>query len=271
MVLSDPIGVFDSGVGGLSVLREIRRELPFEDLLYVADSGYAPYGDRPADFIVGRSSAIVDFLIGEGAKAIVVACNTATAVAVDALRERFALPIVAIEPAVKPAAATTESGVVGVLATTQTLTSAKFARLVDQYAGDATVLTQACPGLVEEIERGDLTGPRTRTLLEEYVTPLVDQGADTLVLGCTHYPFVAPVIQDVAGIGVTIIDPAVAVARELRRRLNATGLLSSSCEPGGERFWTSGDVATIEPVMARLWESAIVVAALPDSLASPEE
>ena len=200
------------------MLREIRGELPYQSLLYVADSGYAPYGAyRPATFIIDRSTAIVAFLIAQGAKAIVVACNTATAVAVDALRARFTLPIIAIEPAVKPAASTTRSGVVGVLATTQTLTSAKFARLVDQYAGGATVLTQACPGLVEQIEAGDLSGPRTRALVEEYASPLVDQGADTLVLGCTHYPFVTPLIQDAAGLGVTIIDPAVAVARELRR------------------------------------------------------
>jgi len=261
--LVQPVGVFDSGVGGLSVLREIQRELPFEDLVYVADSAYAPYGDRPADFIVDRSAALVRFLISQNAKAVVVACNTATAVAVDALREQFTLPIVAIEPAVKPAAATTQSGVVGVLATTQTLTSAKFARLVNQYAGDATVLTQPCPGLVEEIERGDVTGPRTRALIEEYVTPLINQGADTLVLGCTHYPFVAPVIQDVAGLGITIVDPAVAVARELRRRLHAIGLLSESCEPGVARFWTSADPAVIEPVMARLWGSAVPLNALP--------
>jgi glutamate racemase len=261
--VTDPVGVFDSGVGGLSVLREIRRELPYEHLLYVADSGYAPYGDRPAGFITDRTIAVADFLIAQGAKAIVVACNTATAIAVEALRSRFALPIVAIEPAVKPAAAVTQSGVVGVLATTQTLTSAKFARLVDQYAGGATVLTQPCPGLVEQVESGDLAGPRTRTMVEEYVAPLVNEGADTLVLGCTHYPFLAPLIADVAGVGITIIDPAVAVARELRRRLNGAGLLSTRCEPGTERFWTSGDVARLGAVIARLWERPVPVGALP--------
>jgi glutamate racemase len=255
----EPVGVFDSGVGGLSVLREIRRELPDEHLLYVADSGYAPYGDRPADFIAGRSTAIADFLIGQGAKAIVVACNTATAVAVQALRAKFTLPIVAIEPAVKPAAAATRSGVVGVLATTQTLASAKFARLVDQFADGATVLTRACPGLVEQVEAGDLAGPRTRSMVEEFVTPLVGEGADTLVLGCTHYPFLAPLIEEVAGLGVTIIDPAVAVARELRRRLNAAGLLSATCEPGTERFWTTGPVETVGPIVARLWGRSVDV------------
>jgi len=248
-----PIGVFDSGVGGLSVLREIRRELPYENLLYLADSRYAPYGERPMPFVVERSRTIVDFLLAEGAKAIVVACNTATAVAVDALRVTFAQPIVAIEPAVKPAAASTRSGVVGVLATTNTLASAKFARLVDQYAGGATVLTQACPGLVEQVEGGELDSERTRVLVQRYVDPLLEEGADTLVLGCTHFPFLTHVIQEIAGPNVAVIDPAVAVARELRRRLHAAGSLSASNEPGWEKFWTTGVNEEIAPVMSRLW------------------
>jgi glutamate racemase len=159
--------------------------------------------------------------------------------------------------------------VVGVLATTQTLTSAKFARLVDQYAGDATVLTQACPGLVEQVESGDLAGPKTRALVEEYVTPLVNEGADTIVLGCTHYPFIAALVQDAAGVGVTVIDPAVAVARELRRRLNAAGLLTPSCDPGRDRFWTSAPPDTVAPVIARLWGRAVMVEPLPDVPSSP--
>jgi glutamate racemase len=247
------IGVFDSGVGGLSVLREIRRELPFENLLYIADSRYAPYGDRPASFVRQRAQAIVASLIDQGAKAIVVACNTATAVAVEALRSTVTLPIVAIEPAVKPAAASTRSGVVGVLATTNTLASVKFATLVDQYAAGATVLTQACPGLVEQVESGALDDAAARALVERYVDPLLEEGVDTLVLGCTHFPFLTSVIQEVAGPNVAVIDPAVAVARELRRRLETAALLSESKEPGSEMFWTSGSVEEIAPVMSRLW------------------
>jgi len=253
------IGVFDSGVGGLSVLREIRRELPFEHLLYIADSGYAPYGDRPASVVQQRAHAVTAFLIDQGAKAIVVACNTATAVAADSLRATFTLPIVAIEPAVKPAAARTRSRVVGVLATTNTLASAKFANLVEQYAGGAAVLTQASPGLVEQVESGELDGTRTRALVERYVDPLLEEGADTLVLGCTHFPFLAPLIQDVAGPNVAVIDPAVAVARELRRRLATTGLLSPSTTPGWERFWTSGPIDTIGPIVSRLWGKEVEV------------
>jgi glutamate racemase len=253
------IGVFDSGVGGLSVLREIRRELPFENLVYVADSGYAPYGDRSEAFVQQRARSLLDFLIGQGAKAVVVACNTATAVAVDALRSTFTLPIVAIEPAVKPAAATTRSGVVGVLATTNTLASAKFAKLVDQYAGGAAVLTQASPGLVEQVESGDLDGARTRELVGRYVDPLLEEGADTLVLGCTHFPFLTPLIQEIAGPNVAVIDPATAVARELRRRLRTHNLLSESTVPGWERFWTTGRVEEIAPVISRLWTREVDV------------
>lgn len=271
MASDSAIGVFDSGVGGLSVLREIRRELPFENLLYVADSGYAPYGDRPAAFVQQRARSVVEFLIGQGATSIVVACNTATAVAVDSLRSTFTLPIVAIEPAVKPAAATTRSGVVGVLATTNTLTSAKFATLVEQYAAGASVLTHAAPGLVEQVESGDLTSERTRALIERYVDPLLEEGADTLVLGCTHFPFLTPLIQEIAGPNVAVIDPATAVARELRRRLTSTGLLSASTTPGWERFWTSGPIDTIKPLVSRLWSADVDVRALPENASEPRK
>ena len=215
---SHPIGVFDSGVGGLSVLREIRRELPHESVLYVGDSGHAPYGDRPASYIQERSIAVTRALEELGAKAVVVACNTATGAAVDVLRETFTLPIVAIEPAVKPAVAATRTGVVGVMATSVTLSSSKLLRLVGQYPAPGGTEMQACPGLAEQVERGDLDSPATRALVEQYVRPLVAKGADTIVLGCTHYAFLEPVIREVAGPGVAVIDPAAAVARELRRR-----------------------------------------------------
>jgi glutamate racemase len=263
-VTSDgPIGVFDSGVGGVSVLREIRRELPAEDLIYLADSAYTPYGDRPAPLITERSVAMVTLLEREGVKAIVVACNTATGVAVDTVRRRFTLPIVAIEPAVKPAAARTRSGVVGVLATTQTLSSERFSKLVDTYAAGVRVITQPCPGLVEVVEAGELTTPATRSLVERYVRPLLDQGADTIVLGCTHYPFVGAVIQDVAGPDVTVIDPAVGVARELGRRLQAGKLLGPATRVGSERFWTTGPPLQSQAVIAQLWGRPIEVTSAP--------
>jgi glutamate racemase len=254
-----PIGVFDSGVGGLSVLREIRRELPADDLLYVADTANAPYGDRDAAFIRERALAIVSRLVEEQVKAVVVACNTATGLAVDALRQRYDLPIVAIEPAVKPAALQTRSGVIGVLATTQTLASERFSKLVSTHASDVIVLTQPSPGLVERVEAGDLSSDQTRMLVARYVAPIVARGADSIVLGCTHFPFLRRVIEDVAGPAVNIIDPAVAVARELRRRLDAAGLLAPGSHRGTERVWTTGPPEKARDVVVALWGAPVDV------------
>jgi glutamate racemase len=257
----DPIGVFDSGVGGLSVLLEIRRELPDEDLIYVADSAYAPYGEKTTEEIQERAFRIVEFLLDRRAKAIVVACNTATGVAVEALRERWPLPFVAIEPAVKPAAAATRTGIVGVLATRQTIASPRFARLAETWANGARILAQPCPGLVEQIERGELHSSATSSLIESCVRPLIDQGADTLVLGCTHYPFVTEAISRIAGPGVSLIDPAAAVARELRRRLTEASLLTATGR-GNVSFWTSGAPAHLTAMLGALGIEAGQVSAL---------
>ncbi len=263
-----PIGVFDSGVGGLSVLREIRRELPAEVLIYVADSGYAPYGDRPEEYVRGRAVAIMEFLRRQDAKAVVVACNTATGIAVDALRTRYDVPIVAIEPAVKPAAAQTRSGVVGVLATTQTLAGQKFAKLVRTHAGRVEVLTQPAPGLVDHVEAGQLATASTRALVEQYLRPLLDKGADTIVLGCTHYPFLDDVIRDVAGPSVTVIDSAIPVARELRRRLQVSGLLAPGDRRGTTHFWTTGAIDHVRAVIGQLWDGDVEVRSLPPTTES---
>jgi glutamate racemase len=212
------IGVFDSGVGGLSVLRAIRVALPHEHLVYVADSGHAPYGDQSEAHITQRTLTVGSWLAEQGVKGITIACNTATVVAAKTLREQTHLPVVAIEPAIKPAVALTRSGVVGVLATRQTVQSASVARLVDLYGADKRILLQGCPGLVEQVERADLHSAETENLLRQFIAPLIEQGADTLVLGCTHYPFLRDTIQRVAGEGVTLLDPAEAVARELARR-----------------------------------------------------
>ncbi len=259
-----PIGVFDSGVGGLSVLREIRRELPHEDLLYVADSGHAPYGDKSTELIEARSIAIVEFLISQRAKAIVVACNTATGVAIQALRARFTIPIIAMEPAVKPAAAHTKSGVIGVLATSRTIASDNFAKLHERFGADVKILMQACPGLVEQVEAGYLSDDKTRSLIEQYVVPLLEQGVDTIVLGCTHYPFLAPLIQKIAGSSVAIIDPSAAIARELRRRLASADLLSTQNKTGIERFWSSAPPHKARFIISELWRLDIDVLVLPD-------
>jgi len=262
VLTDDPIGVFDSGVGGLSVLREIRRELPAEDIVYVADSGFAPYGDRPAEFILDRADTMLRHLQDCGVKAIVVACNTATAVAVEALRAKTDVPIIAIEPAIKPAAMATRSGIIGVLATTQTLATARFERLVSTHAASVEVIVQPCPGLAEQVEKGKLSGPSVRSLIERYVRPLIDRGADTLVFGCTHYAFLIDEIQAVAGSGVMLIDPAVAVGREVRRRLSDLKLLADRERPGIEQFWTTGVPDDVRVVIALLWHHDVDVNAL---------
>lgn len=261
--LMAPIGVFDSGLGGLSVLHAIRRELPGEDLIYVADSGHAPYGDRDEAYIVARSIALTDFLVSRGAKAIVVACNTATAVAIATLRERYALPIIGIEPAVKPAAASSQSHVVGVLATTRTLASEKYQRLAARFSQQAKLLRQPCPGWVERVESGDTRSASTRELLARTLAPVLAQGADTLVLGCTHYPFLAATIAEVAGPGVQLIEPGAAVARVLRERLAESGALKPDAGPGQEEFWSSEPSPRSAEVATRLWGQGLELRQLP--------
>ncbi len=258
-----PIGVFDSGVGGLSVLQHIRAELPHEDLLYVADSAYAPYGTKTPEQIQARSLALGEFLLAQGAKALVIACNTATVAAARLLRERFSVPVVAMEPAVKPAVAATRSGVVGVLATSGTLKSAQFAALLENYGKNVRILTQAGLGLVECVERGELDSPETRDLLWKYLALLRAEGADTLVLGCTHYPFLRPLIETLVDGEMSLIDTGGAVARHLRRRIAECGLATANMGVGKELFWTSGDVAQAAEVMGKLWGRALTVESLP--------
>ncbi|MGQ7959113.1 glutamate racemase [Pseudomonas sp. SP16.1] len=252
MASNAPVGVFDSGVGGLSVLREIRQLLPHESLLYVADSGHVPYGEKSAEYIRERSRTIAEFLLGQGAKALVLACNTATVAAVAELRERYpTLPLVGMEPAVKPAAAATRSGLVGVLATTGTLKSAKFAALLDRFAGDVRVITQPCPGLVECVEAGELDSAATRELLRGYVEPLLAEGCDTLILGCTHYPFLKPLLRELVPASVSLIDTGAAVARQLQRLLEREQLLADGpAEP--TRYWSSGEPERMRRVLPLL-------------------
>ncbi|HEX5538968.1 MAG TPA: glutamate racemase [Methylophilaceae bacterium] len=249
-----PIGVFDSGVGGISVLKHLRDALPNEDLLYCADSRFAPYGNKSPQAICDRAIYLAEFLMSQGAKALVIACNTATAAAVHMLRQRYSLPIIGMEPAVKPAAAATRSGVVGVLATSGTLKSAQFAALLESYGQNIQVVTQACHGLVECIERGDLASEETRQLLAQYLAPLLDAGADTIVLGCTHYPFVRPLIEQLTAGQVSLIDTGAAVARQVQKRLDEAGLLAAPPRQGGVRFWSNSDAPHASAVIARLWQ-----------------
>lgn len=257
-----PVGIFDSGIGGLSVLRHVRAALLQERLLYFADSGYAPYGDKDEQQIVERSLAIAGFLIGQGIKALVVACNTATAAAIQAIRLQWpALIVVGIEPGLKPAALHSKSGVVGVLATRSTLASARFIALREQIAaaGKVQFISQACVGLVDQIEKGELHSPATAALVDRYVMPLIAQGADTLVLGCTHYPFARELIETAARhagcVAPFIIDTGEAVTRQLSRLLEAKALMRSGDAAGNEGSlvaYTTAGASTLSTALRNL-------------------
>lgn len=255
---SGVLGVFDSGVGGLSVLRAIQAQHPREDILYFADQGHVPYGPRPLAEVRAFSEEITRFLLEEGAKIIVVACHTASAAALTHLRETFPeVQFVGMEPAVKPAAEKTDSGVVGVLATPATFQGELYASVVERFAQEVTVLQHTCPGLVEQIEAGDLTGPRTRLILEDALLPMLVQGIDAVVLGCTHYPFVAPLIAEIAGPGVRIVEPSAAIARQAGRLLAKSGLAQSRGRAGQSRFLTSGATGEMQRQIMQLLGLAV--------------
>lgn len=261
---ASPIGIFDSGVGGLSILSGIHQLLPAENLLYVADSAHAPYGPKGDAFILQRCENIMQFFLQQQVKAVVLACNTATAAAVATLRERHSLPIVGVEPALKPAAALSASSVVGVLATSGTIASDKFHALQSRFADKVEIRTRACPGLVELIEAGGKDEAALLALLHEFIQPLLDQGADTLVLGCTHYSLIRDLIQQVAGEAINIVDAETAVAKELQRRLVALGLEQQASRVGQVRFYSSGDPAAQHQLLARYWGKAVAVEAFSD-------
>ena len=260
MKAEQPIGVFDSGLGGLSVVREIRRRLPHEDVDYVADSAYCPYGGRPLEQIRARAIAVTRILTDRGAKIIVAACNTASGAAIEALRETFDLPIVGLEPAVKPAAASSAVRRIAVLATPATLRTQRFHRLLDRFAGDVEVLGVACPGFVELVESGEVTGPRATEVVRAVLEPAVRAEVDRVVLGCTHYPFLHDVIAEVMGPGVEILDSGAAVARQVERVL-AHGNLLRGTGTGSLTLYSTGDLAAVQPVVDRIWDDRVTVQA----------
>lgn len=242
-----PIGVFDSGVGGLSVLRALGARLPGESIVYVADQAHVPYGPRPLEQVRQFSEGISRFLLGKGAKIIVVACNSASAAALQYLRQALpAVPFVGMEPAVKPAAQESHTRVVGVLATPATFQGALYASVVERFAAGVTLLHDTCPGLVQQIEKGDLDGRETHQILHAALDPMLEQHIDTVVLACTHFPFVIPVIQGIVGKEVRVIDPAPAVARQTQRLLDSAGALRSNPANPQWDFYTSGNPGHLE-------------------------
>ena len=248
-----PIGIFDSGVGGLSVLRAIRERMPNEAILYFGDQAHIPYGPRPMEQIRRFSEAITNFLLEKHAKIIVVACNTASAAALKYLREKFRnVQFVGMEPAVKPAAEYTRTGKVGVLATPATFQGELYASVVGRFANGVEIFQDTCDGLVQQVEQGNLEGDETRKILNDALTPMLKQNIDTVVLGCTHYPFVIPLIQEIVGEKVRVIDPAPAVARQVERLLEAGWKKSQMSARGKIQLITSGNPAALQSLLPKL-------------------
>ena len=241
------IGIFDSGSGGMSVFREIVRLLPEEKYVYFSDNAHCPYGEKTAGYIQDRARAITTTLLGKGCGIIVVACNTATAAAIRTLRTEFPdTPFIGMEPAVKPAALGTKTGVIGVLATAGTLKGSKYLKTRGIYEDEVRIVEHVGEGFVELVERGIFTGPEAEETVRRSLRPLLDEGADTIVLGCTHYPFLRDTIQAIAGPDIRIIDPAPAVARQTLRVMSEKGL----CDPSGYgiEILSSGDPASVRQI-----------------------
>lgn len=258
-----PVGLFDSGVGGLSVLREIHAALPAESVLYVADSANAPWGDKPPEFVRERGLKIARFLLAEGVKAIVIGSNTGTAGSAEALRANLDVPVVGIEPGIKPAVAATRSGVIGAIVPAAVGESDRLRSLVERFGGGVRIVIQPVPGVVEHIEAADLGSPELRRMVAGYVRPMLDAGADAIVLGSTHYVFLKPLLGEIAGPNVTLIETGAAVARRLGDVLAERGLRAEG-PAGEERFWTSGDPARSRTVISSLLGRDVDVAKLPD-------
>jgi glutamate racemase len=250
---NDPIGVFDSGIGGLSVLRAMREQMPNESVIYFGDQGHVPYGPRSMEEIQKFSEGITQFLLEQNSKLIVVACNTASAAALKYLRGRFPdVPFVGMEPAVKPAAEITKTGKVGVLATPATFQGALYASVVERFGAGVELFQHTCPGLVGQIEKGELDSNATRLILEDALLPMLEKNIDTVVLGCTHYPFVIPLIERIVGMDVRVIDPAPSVARQVNRLLEAGENLNQMRENLRIRFYTSADPASMKSLLPLL-------------------
>jgi glutamate racemase len=247
-----PIGIFDSGLGGLSVAIEVRRLLPRERLLYAADSLFCPYGNRTPEEICWRTLTVADALVKRGVKALIVACNTATAFALEELRARFVIPIIGLEPAVKPAIELSLNGRIGVLATPRTAASARLHRLIERYAAGRKVLVVSGHGLVELVEAGITDESVIREAVRPLIEPLIEMGVDTLVLGCTHYPFLRRAISDIAGDGLALVDSGEAIARRAAAVLDLQNVHASNGIPGGLEILTTGDVETVSMIATRL-------------------
>ncbi len=251
-LLNQPIGIFDSGIGGLTVAQAVHQLMPAEDILYVADAGFMPYGSKTPMQVQRRCEAITSHLIEQGAKAIVVACNTATMAAIDALREGIDVPVIGVEPGVKPALALSQTGVIGVLATPSTIASPSFHNLCErQLHGRGTIVYQPCPELASSIEALRLEGDYMQALLWQYVEPLMSKNVDTLVLGCTHYAFVLPTLKQILPAHIRVVTTEQAVAEQVKRRTAPHA--HDTIAKGRVQLLTSADAASLRQQVAALW------------------
>lgn len=257
------IGVFDSGLGGLSVLRHLKQQIKYESFIYVADSANAPYGDKSESFIQQRCLSIADFLSNHNISALVVACNTATAAAVELIRNSLDIPVVAIEPALKPASINTKTGKVGVLATASTLQSEQYKNLLFKFTKSVDYYEQAAHGLVEQVEAGQLDNINTQKLLRQYLNPMLKEGVDSIVLGCTHYPFLLPEIKKIVGNNVEIIDTGAAVAEQLSNVLSKDEASNQFMARDNDRYFTSADREHAEVMVEKLLGLKVKVESLP--------
>ena len=254
--------MFDSGVGGLSIAKCIAQQLPHENIIYIADCLHAPYGEKSVKFIIERVNHIAKQLIAKGVKAIVIACNTATVNAIEQLRAQVNIPIIGVEPAIKPAAKQSISKKVAILATQATSENQRFKDLIDLHHNGAQVLIQPCPGLVEFIEQGKQNSDACNALLKQYIDPLIEQGIDTLVLGCTHYPFVQKQISIIAGQQVTIIETAAPVTVQLSKKLVEKEIDACKKQQGQYQFFSSLETKQQEEIFSQLWQEPLTLHAL---------
>lgn len=254
---SAAIGVFDSGVGGLSIAKCIHQTLPNENLIYVADTLYAPYGDMQPGDLAERVHAIAQYFLNKKVKAMVVACNTATVNVISQLRKEIDVPIIGVEPAIKPAAHESKNAKVGILVTQATAKNEHFSQLVNRYKNNAQVYIQACPGLVDLIEQGKIESEACQKLLQEYLTPLLNNGIDSLVLGCTHYPFLSKQIEAIAGEALTIYETATPVTKQLNRRLLALSIKAPVEQTGQCQFYSSKASSQQSELFSKLWQQTV--------------
>ncbi|MCU7938097.1 MAG: glutamate racemase [gamma proteobacterium symbiont of Bathyaustriella thionipta] len=258
---NQPIGIFDSGVGGLSVLQHIHQLLPHEHILYVADSGHAPYGCKDDTFVEQRSRVITEHLIKQGAKAIVIACNTATASIIETFRDQYGIPFIGVEPGIKPAIAISKNANIGIMATTATLSSTRYSELTQRFGDNVNLHNQACPGLADLVEAGLLDAPETIQLLQNYLQALKEKNVDTIVLGCTHYSFLSTQIRQIVGRSTQLIDTSYAIAEQLARVLEQENLTNQS-RHGSIEYFTTGSIDNTQAAISSLLGYKVAISCL---------